>query len=145
MMDVSVRQARAEDLPSIRELYEGFIEVGGQEGEWVKVFREIDSKEGVNLLVAEYEGKVAGTCILFTVPTLGHGLKTISYAEHVVVDDKLRSKGVGKALMEECIKLAKKSGSYKLIVPSIFPRERAHTFYEKVGFEKRGYVFQIDL
>lgn len=134
-----------DDLPSIRGLYDGFIEVGGQEAEWVNVFREIDSKDGVNLLVAEYGGEIAGTCILFTVPTLGHGLKTISYAEHVVVDDKQRVRGVGKALMEECIKLAKNAGSYKLIVPSRFTREGAHAFYEKVGFKRWGYIFQIDL
>ncbi|MFH1788464.1 MAG: GNAT family N-acetyltransferase [Candidatus Altiarchaeota archaeon] len=142
MMNVRIRRAQADDLPGIRRLYEGFIQVGGDEEQWISAFNDIDSQSDTALLVAECDGKIAGTCILYKLPSFGHNLRSISYAEHVIVDENLRGMGVGRALMDECTRLAENAGSYKLIVPSGFNREKAHEFYEKLGFGKKGYVFQ---
>lgn|GEM_PF-2462313 len=47
--------------------------------------------------------------------------------------------------MEECVKIAKNAKSYKLFLPSRIVRTGAHEFYEKLGFSKTGFVFQLDL
>lgn len=143
-MSVIVRPAVEADLPRIRELYLLFPTGGGSDSEWVSKFREMDSRSDVHLLVAELDGVVSGTCVLYVVPTLGSGVGSISYVDHVVVDEVVRGKGVGRALMDEVVSLVKGAGSYKVFVPSSFSREGAHRFYEQVGFEKTGFVFLIN-
>jgi GNAT superfamily N-acetyltransferase len=34
---------------------------------------------------------------------------------------------------------------YKLVLSSNAKRERAHAFYEKLGFVRHGYSFRVDL
>jgi GNAT superfamily N-acetyltransferase len=105
----------------------------------------MELRRDIHLLVAEASGVVIGTCVVYTVPSLSHDVRCMSFVEHLVVDVDWRRRGVGRLLIDECIRIAKKAGSYKLFIPSTFPREEAHAFYEKVGFRRSGYLFQIDL
>lgn len=36
-------------------------------------------------------------------------------------------------------------GCKKIELDSGFPRDKAHKFYEKIGFEKKAYLFSRDL
>lgn len=43
------------------------------------------------------------------------------------------------------IAMSKKQGMKRVELDSGFQRERAHQFYEKLGFEKRAYLFSYPL
>ena len=144
-MGVVVRKACLGDLSSVRRLYDGLSAGGGIVEEWEGMFKAIEARKDVHLLVAELDGVVVGTCSLYVLPTLAHGVRNLSFVEYVMVDEKYQRRGVGRRLMEECVRIARKAGSYKLFVPSSFQRERAHAFYEKVGFTRYGHAFKIDL
>lgn len=63
-----------------------------------------------------------------------------------VVDEKPRSKGVGRAFLEKIQNWAKEQGYEELELSSSFFRVKAHEFYvEKVDFEKSGFVFRKSL
>jgi GNAT superfamily N-acetyltransferase len=48
-------------------------------------------------------------------------------------------------MMMHAMDLARQAGCYKLALSSNQKRQRAHAFYESIGFEKHGYSFQINL
>jgi hypothetical protein len=39
----------------------------------------------------------------------------------------------------------REKGCYKLVLSSNGKRERAHAFYESLGFARHGYSFRLDL
>jgi GNAT superfamily N-acetyltransferase len=61
------------------------------------------------------------------------------------VDETYRSKGIGKLLMESVKSLAKEAGCYKIMLTSDNRRERAHKFYESVGYEASAHGFRLYL
>jgi GNAT superfamily N-acetyltransferase len=57
----------------------------------------------------------------------------------------MQSKGVGKLMMEFALKYSKEKGCYKMSLSSNLRREKAHQFYESLGFKKHGFSFLMDL
>ena len=65
--------------------------------------------------------------------------------ENVYVEKEYRSRGLGSLLIRQMIAEAKKKKCYKLIGTSKTGNTDAHKFYERLGFEKMGYEFRMDL
>lgn len=61
--------------------------------------------------------------------------------DNVVVADTHRSKGIGKVLTDFVEKLALSEGCEMLMLDAYLENEKAHAFYEREGFTKRGYHF----
>jgi hypothetical protein len=57
----------------------------------------------------------------------------------------VRDEGVvGKEMMRQALRLAGEHGCYKAALSSNLKRERAHAFYDSLGFERHGYSFRVD-
>jgi ribosomal protein S18 acetylase RimI-like enzyme len=66
--------------------------------------------------------------------------------EDVVVDDSMRGKGIGGALTQEVLRLAKESGADYIALTSNPKREAANRLYQRVGFQKwETNVYRLDL
>ena len=66
--------------------------------------------------------------------------------EDVVVDGAARGKGIGAALTEETIRLAKAAGADYIALTSNPRREAANRLYQRVGFKKwETNVYRYDL
>ena len=50
---------------------------------------------------------------------------------------------VGKALMRHVLQLCGEKGCYKAVLSSNLKRQRAHAFYESLGFERHGYSYRV--
>ena len=61
--------------------------------------------------------------------------------DNVIVLPEYRSKGIGKLLCEWCIQKAKDNNCKHVMLDAYLENEKAHTFYEREGFFKRGYHF----
>lgn len=61
--------------------------------------------------------------------------------DNVVIDSEHRSKGVGKMLYDFLLDVALQEGCEMLMLDAYLENERAHAFYEREGFIKRGYHF----
>jgi GNAT superfamily N-acetyltransferase len=48
-------------------------------------------------------------------------------------------------MMNHAISEARFKGCYKVALSSNLKRERAHAFYESIGFERHGYSFLLRL
>lgn len=61
--------------------------------------------------------------------------------DNVVVLPEYRSKGIGKLLCDWCEVKAKENDCKVLMLDAYLENEKAHRFYEREGFFKRGYHF----
>jgi glucosamine-phosphate N-acetyltransferase len=69
----------------------------------------------------------------------------LGYIDELVVDEVHRGKGIGGRLLQQAVELAKEAGCRKVELDSAFHREEAHKFYERQGFESRGFIFFMDV
>jgi GNAT superfamily N-acetyltransferase len=63
--------------------------------------------------------------------------------EDVVVDATHRGHGIGRAMMTHAVGVCRSKGCYKMALSSNLKREKAHAFYDSLGFERHGYSFRI--
>ncbi len=96
------------------------------------------------LLAARNEsGQIIGALNLtiYRVPT---GIRSI--IEDVIVDLSARGQGVGEALMQKAIEIAKEKGAANITLTSNPMRMAANSLYLKMGFKKRdtnAYIFKL--
>jgi GNAT superfamily N-acetyltransferase len=91
-------------------------------------------------ICAEIPSKIIGFCSL----TIKNNLWQQAFLgniDELVVDENYRGKGVGKALLDKIIEIAKSHGCVRVELDSGFHREKAHAFYRSLGFESRAYMF----
>jgi ribosomal protein S18 acetylase RimI-like enzyme len=96
--------------------------------------RRIASWQGSSLLAARSAGDIIGilTLVTFPIPT---GLR--ARIEDVVVDEAGRGQGVGTALTQEAIRLARAAGARTIDLTTRPSREEASRLYERLGFGLR--------
>ena len=97
------------------------------------------------LYVAEINGKIVGSFALLVMENLGHLGRPSAIVEDVVVAPAMQGRGVGRAMMAFARQKSADKRCYKLVLSSNARRERAHAFYESLGFERHGYSFRLDL
>ena len=61
--------------------------------------------------------------------------------DNVIIDEHYRSKGIGKLLCDWCYTKAKANNCKTVMLDAYVENEKAHRFYEREGFIKRGYHF----
>ncbi len=76
---------------------------------------------------------------------LGHLGAPSAIVEDVVVDPARQGQGIGRAMMDFSVARARDNRCYKMVLSSNAKRERAHAFYERLGFERHGYSFRLAL
>ena len=91
-------------------------------------------------LVYEREGIVIGFLSFHLIPQMAFdgNYGVISY---LVVDENIRSGGVGKALEEYCTALAIEKKCKRVLVSSNIRRTDAHRFYLRQGYEEYQKAF----
>jgi GNAT superfamily N-acetyltransferase len=143
-----IRNALEKDIPRLLELYrqlsfEPAKYKPATVNDCLKVFRKMSQYPGYALLVAEDNGQVVGTLALAILPGFAHGTSPFAVVEYVVVDEKYRSKGIGKLMMNSVKSFAKEAGCYKIMLTSDNRRDRAHKFYKSLGFEPSAQGFRF--
>lgn len=102
--------------------------------------------EGSTLLIArdpDEQGKIVGalSLTLYRVPT---GMRSI--VEDVVIDERMRRRGIGAALVRYAIEVAREAGANGIALTSNPQREAANQLYQSMGFELRRtnpYFFKL--
>ncbi len=105
----------------------------------------MQAQTGRALLVATVDGTVAGTADLCVLAGLTHGGRPWAVVEHVVVCERFRRRGVGRALMQEVVVRCRAAGCYKVQLASRQHRLGAHEFYRALGFETSALAFRLYL
>ena len=108
-------------------------------------FRDLESNPHHRLYVAELGATIVGTFSLIFIPGLSHGARDSCVVEDVVVASELQGAGIGKQMMRFAMAACVARHCYKLVLSSHVRRERAHRFYEGLGFRKHGFSYLLDL
>lgn len=91
-------------------------------------------------LILEEEGSAAGLLHLRLEPQLHHAALVAEILEFVV-DEPLRGRGLGAALLREAARQAKERGCAQLEVACNQTRTASHRFYESQGLTRSHYKF----
>jgi GNAT superfamily N-acetyltransferase len=84
------------------------------------------------LLLAEYEGQVAGlTCMRRIRESIGE-------IKRMYVRPEFRGKGIGRALLERLVDEAREIGYPRIRLDSARFMEEAHSLYRSTGFQEIG-------
>jgi len=86
------------------------------------------------LIVASDDATIIATAtvVVYTTPAW-----VKARIEDVVVDEGARGRGIGEALINECLNVARKRGASVVELQSARRREAANRLYPRMGFDKR--------
>lgn len=137
-----VRPARPEDLGALRALLgELHADDAWDDGAARAALGAILADPRRRLLLAFAEdddtggpAAPAGTVDVVVVPNLTRGARPYAVIENVVVAERFRRRGIGRALMDAAVEHARASGCYKLQLISGGARGDAHRLYAAAGF-----------
>ncbi len=130
-----IRDAEPRDLSGVRRLI-GQLGYAPDEAEFRRRFESVTAAAAHRIMVAEDQGVIMGMLHVFERPALDKGCEAVVQA--LVVDDTMRGRGVGEALMREAEAWAARRG---LAVTSLYTRidrERARSFYERLGYRLKA-------
>lgn len=144
-----IRTAADDDLPALLDLYE---QAGLGQGAHMDLARaqsllaRIRAYPDYRIFVTT-EGNRApiGTYALLIMDNIAHDGRPLAVVEQVVVSRERRGNGIGSHMMRHAMEEARRAGCYKLQLSSHTRFERAHAFYDKLGFTRHGYSFYVDL
>ncbi len=137
-----VRSALPSDAQRIAELYHQLVANPG-----ITVLPEriaaVSTDPNTGLFVCEHLGAVEGTAMVSLCADVMFGAQPFAVVENIVVNDALRSQGLGAALLCHVEAFCLTKDCSKIMLLSSIQREQAHRFFERAGFvgsKKRGFV-----
>jgi GNAT superfamily N-acetyltransferase len=145
---IQVRPAAEADLEAVLTLY---AQPGMDDGRMLplaearRLLARFARYPDYTLYVAELGGEIVGTFALLIMDNLGHLGAPSAIVEDVMVAPAAQGRGIGQAMMEFARRKGMEKRCYKLVLSSNAKRERAHSFYEQLGYERYGHCFRLDL
>lgn len=137
-----IDKLRLEDMPEVAALYDELAPMKKNDpAVCSERYRSMMDRDDLVVLAAREDGRMIGTAMGILCPSLLFGGKPFLVIEDVIVTEKCRGRGVGRALLDALDELALENGcSYAILVSSGF-RAGAHAFYQKLGFtdDVRGF------
>ena len=142
-----IRDARPDDRDAIRDLtmaayaeYADIMEPDAWAGLSGAVSAALASNDSMERIVADDDGTLIGSVLLYPPSTRAYGelAATGSSPELrlLAVSRAARGRGVGRALVDECIRRARRSGATALGLHTSKSMAAAMQLYERMGFER---------
>ena len=146
-----IREAREDESDALGRLMVGvYAGLAGFPGpdeqpryyEMLAHIGQVAEKPGAKLLVAVADGEVLGGVVHFSdMAQYGSGgsatgERNASGFRLLAVGPEARGRGIGRALVQRCIDLAKEAGHGQVILHSTEAMKVAWGMYERLGFER---------
>lgn len=129
-----VRPAGRRDAAAVAELIRGLAEANEEKSAVdARRVRSYLWSRGRGILVAVRGGTVVGALSWSIRPNLYHAAPCCT-VEELAVDAENRSDGVGSALIQAAVEMARKKACAEISVSTLFNNRRARAFYRKAGF-----------
>jgi GNAT superfamily N-acetyltransferase len=141
----AVREARSGDFDAVLRLYLQLnLDDPRPDPEAAHAqFEEILARPGLHLLVLELDHAIVATTYLNVIPNLTRALAPYAVIENVLVEERLRGRGLGKQLMAATLQMAWDAGCYKAMLMTGSRTPATHAFYRSCGFSpdaKQAYL-----
>ena len=148
----SIREVKKDEYEALGQLVvnaysqlEGFLTPEGQPEyyEMLANVGQINEREDASVLVAiSPESQVMGGCVYFSVMENYNPLSPAQKETNssgirlLAIDPKFRRRGLGKALTQECIRLARANGHHQVILHTTQAMQNAWAMYTNLGFQR---------
>ncbi|QIB32808.1 GNAT family N-acetyltransferase [Ancylobacter pratisalsi] len=140
--ELIIRPAEPADLPAVLALYRELdAEDALDVAEARAIFERMARYPDYTLHVGEADGTVLGTFTLLVMDNMAHRGARSAVIEAVAVAAAAQGRGIGRAMMDAALAMAREKGCYKASLSTRMSREGAHAFYESLGFERHGYSY----
>jgi GNAT superfamily N-acetyltransferase len=130
--------------PPAGEAAEGLTPEAVDAASWA-AFEAIDADPRNELIVADEDGTVVGTCQLTFTPSLSRRGAERMTIEAVRVRGDLRGRGIGREMMAWSLQRARDRGCGLAQLTTDKRRTDAHRFYASLGFEASHEGFKLAL
>ena len=108
----------------------------------IEIWQQIQQVPDYYVYLAYLDNKAIGTFSLLFMPTMMHpGFHRSAILDSVTILSRYRGQGYGKQMMQRALKISADAGCYKVTLSSNLKRDRAHNFYESLGFQQHGWSF----
>jgi GNAT superfamily N-acetyltransferase len=150
MSEVSFREARVRDLPSIvAMLADDELGRGREDPAAMDVYSlalgQIEGDANNRIIVGDRDGTAIACLQLTFIKGLSRIGAMRALVEGVRVAVSERGTGVGEALMCHAIAVAREAGCRLVQLTSDKSRDRAHDFYRRLGFADTHEGFKLEL
>ncbi len=148
---ITFRTATRADVPAVLALLEddeiSRSRVLGEvdDARYWAAFEAIDADPRNELIVAEEDGAIVGTCQLTFTPSLSRRAVERMTVEAVRVRSDIRSGGIGRAMMLWAVDRARERGCGVVQLTTDKRRTDAHRFYASLGFVPSHEGFKLGL
>ena len=131
-----VREARAEDLNAVLELYLHLHEesVPEHDDHLEKTWDQIIKDPNHHLIVYEEDGKIVSSCVCVIIPNLSRNVRPYAFVENVVTHAGYRKRGLARACLDYAKEIAKNANCYKMMLLTGSKRPETLAFYEHAGY-----------
>jgi GNAT superfamily N-acetyltransferase len=146
MCEIFCREACRQDLPGVLRVYAQPDLDDGKTlplAEAERILDLMDCYPDYKVYVSVIGKNIVGTFTLLVMDNLAHLGAPSAIIEDVAVDPKWQKQGIGTIMMQYALKISADRGCYKAMLSSNLKRERAHAFYEALGFERHGYSYRV--
>lgn len=92
---------------------------------------------GARALVAAQNADIVGLATVHLRHALNHAAP-LAQLSLLVVDERVRGRGVGRALVAAAEAWAREHGCRRMVVTTALQRSDAHAFYERIGYAHTG-------
>ena len=142
MTDLRVREAQHGDCAALSRL---IVSLGYRASPSEIADRlPVMAQQGDPVLVAQLGDAVVGCLTTSTMQTV-HRPAKVGRISMMVVEEGLRGAGIGRTLVRAAEERLHEAGCYIVEVTSRFELERAHGFYEALGYAKTSVRLARDL
>ena len=131
-----IREARAEDLAAILELYLNLHEdsIPEHDDHLDQTWEQIISDPNHHLIVNEVNGKIVSSCVCVIIPNLSRGVRPYAFVENVVTHADYRKKGYAHECLDYAKQIAQSENCYKMMLLTGSKRPETLEFYEHAGY-----------
>ncbi len=150
MHEIEIRAARADEVETVRDMYEWlFAPPGSQPASWDPdraraALAEAVAADGSTVLVADAGGELVGFITAYLdLNSVRFGRRC--WVEDLAVDPTERSRRIGKRLLDAAQAWARERGASHLELDTALARTNAQRFYEREGPSGKSYSYSWEL
>ena len=137
------KKATMEDFDAAFDFIEKLWSYNTYDKDEIKdIYRQVIDDPACSVFFAVENGQYRGFCHCAFFHTFWLSGMTC-YLSGINIAEDVRGKGYGVAIMDEVKRQAAERGCKGIILDSGMPRTEAHAFYEKYGFDKGCYGFDL--
>jgi ribosomal protein S18 acetylase RimI-like enzyme len=145
---LTIQRAGAADLAAVAKLFDLYRQFYEEPGD-AKLARKfigdnIKKERSVIFIARDSKGKALGFTQLYPGLCSVAGKPFLTLYD-LYVDSDTRTRGVGRALMNEAKKYAKKSGASRIDLETAVDNYRAQALYEDLGYERDNAFYKYSL